>query len=176
MGFEEPDCEAGGGSAGMADSAAAASVWDQQMGRFKDAGSLLISPSMCHQADETYLKPFDDAAKVKWDITNVHINKLDKEGIKKDLDHYASYGKPLWVSEFACVDDQNGFTACEDPTQINQYINDIVEILENDSRVVAYAFSNGIGLGQHWKLTNDDGSALSDAGQTYLNAIKKHAK
>jgi hypothetical protein len=38
------------------------------------------------------------------------VNKNTVQGVKCDLDHYwTSYGqKPLWITEFACVDDGNG--------------------------------------------------------------------
>jgi hypothetical protein len=64
------------------------------------AGSLLLSPSMCHQADETWLEPFSQQISRQWDITNLHINKNSADGIKKDLDYYwGKYGKPMWITE-----------------------------------------------------------------------------
>ena len=78
------------------------------------------------QAAEDWLTPFSKQINTPWDYTDVHINKNSIEGIKKDLDHYASYGKPLWVSEFACVDDSSSFIPCTDQNEINTYINLIV--------------------------------------------------
>lgn len=69
-----------------------------------------------------------------------------------DLDHYAQYNLPMMVTEFACVDDVNGFTPCENQDEINNFITTIVDILEKDERVVGYHFSSGIGLGGTWKL------------------------
>jgi hypothetical protein len=46
LGFEEPDCPAGGGSAGMSVSTAA-QVWNQYIAPKKNAGTLIASPSMC---------------------------------------------------------------------------------------------------------------------------------
>ena len=55
---------------------------------------------MCKQADEEFLTPFKAQIKAEWDVTNLHINKLDMEGVKKDLDHYwDTYKKPMWVIE-----------------------------------------------------------------------------
>ncbi len=94
-------------------------------------------------------------------------------GVQKDLDYYwTTYGKPMWITEFACVDDANGFTPCTDQTQINTFINEIVDLFENDSRVYAYAYSTGEGLGDVWPLWS--GSGLTASGQTYLNAISKY--
>lgn len=76
-----------------------------------------------------------------------------------DLDHYASYGLPMIVTEFACVNDVNGFVPSEDQAEINNFITMIVDILENDPRVIGYAFSSGDGLGGTWKLVSS-GSSL----------------
>lgn len=46
-------------------------------------GSVLISPSMCHQADEVFLTPFKALISTQWDVTNLHINKKDMAGVTK---------------------------------------------------------------------------------------------
>jgi len=51
--------------------------------------------------------------------------------------------------QFACVDDKN-WKPRTDQTVIDKYINDIVKLFEGDSRVYAYAYSNGLGLGKVW--------------------------
>ena len=51
--------------------------------------------------------------------------------------------------QFACVEDQS-WTPCTDQTEIDQFISDIVKLFEEDSRVYAYAYSNGEGLGDVW--------------------------
>lgn len=100
---------------------------------------------------ETWLTPFKQAITRDWDITNIHINKNSVAGAKADIDYYYNkYGKPIWVSEFACVDDSTGFVPCTDQSEINGYINDVVDLFESDSRVYAYAYSNGAGLGSVW--------------------------
>lgn len=59
---------------------------------------------MCHQADETFLTPFKQLIITEWDVTNLHINKKDMTGVKKDLDYYwNTYGKPMWVTEVSLL-------------------------------------------------------------------------
>lgn len=70
------------------------------------------------------------------------------------------------------MDDANGFTPSTDQGQINAYINDMVDLLENDSRVYAYSMSEGMGLGDVWPPWKD--GALTESGRTYLNAISKY--
>jgi hypothetical protein len=52
------------------------------------------------------------------------------------------------------VDDKN-WKPCTDQTVIDKYINDIVKLFEGDSRVYAYAYSNGLGLGDVWPAFTD---------------------
>lgn len=171
IGFEEPDC-AGAGSANMPDPAVGAKVWESVQAPWKSKGSVMISPSMCKQADETWLTPFKNQISTAWDVTNVHINKKDMAGVRLDIDHYYNtYGKPLWVTEFACVDDAN-WIPCTDQSEINSFISQIVDLFEGDYRVAAYAYSDGIGLGSVWPTVS--GGQLSASGQAYLSAISKY--
>ncbi|KAF7336698.1 Glyco-hydro-cc domain-containing protein [Mycena venus] len=172
LGFEEPDCPSGGGSAGMSVADGVAS-WEKNIAPFKAKGTKLGSPSMCKQVAETWLKQFSQQIKTDWDFTAVHINKNNMDGVRADIEHYAGYGKPLWITEFACVDDSSGFVPCTDQGEINDFINQIVPLFEGDSRVAAYAYSNGEGLGNVWPMTNSNG-ALTESGQTYINAISKY--
>ncbi|KAL4258327.1 Alkali-sensitive linkage protein [Pleurotus pulmonarius] len=171
LGFEEPDCE-GNGSAGMSVDNGVYQ-WEKMIAPLKASGTKLGSPAMCKQADETWLAQFNKKVKTPWDFTAIHINKDNMDGVRKDLDHYwNTYKKPIWVTEFACVNDHNTFTPCTDQGKINTFINQIVDLLQNDSRVVAYAYSNGLGLGNVWPMWRN--GRLSPSGQTYLNAIRKY--
>lgn len=58
----------------------------------------------------------------------------------------------MLTSQFACVDDVNGFQPCTNQQQINDFIHMAVGVFESDSRVAAYAFSNGAGLGDVWPM------------------------
>ncbi|OCF34428.1 hypothetical protein I317_03518 [Kwoniella heveanensis CBS 569] len=174
MGFEEPDCSTEG-SANI-DVSTAVGLWDSLIGPWKAKGSTLISPSMCHQAAEKYINwlgAFNQQISVPWDITNLHINKNSMDGVKEDIDYYwNTFGKPIWVTEFACVDDSSSFIPCTDQTEINDYINQIVDLFESDERVHAYGYSNGLGLGDVWPMYTN--GALTASGQTYLSAISKY--
>lgn len=86
----------------------AAPLWNSVIAPFKSKGSLLLSPGMCKQADEDWLTPFMQqiGSENMWDITSIHINKLDKAGAMTDIDHYwNTYGKPIWVTEVSSVFD-----------------------------------------------------------------------
>ena len=119
------------------------------------------------------------------------------------------YGKAIWVTEFACVDgrllcimlykalplltclaDNQGFTPCSDQQEINNFINSIVPYMQNNPNISAYAYSNGLGLGDLWPLMQGDSLRYSfslmqcvqtlssccdsESGKTYLAAIEKY--
>ncbi|KAB8349403.1 hypothetical protein FH972_023430 [Carpinus fangiana] len=176
LGFNEPDCTGADTSANM-DVGQGIDLWNQYIAPMGDKGSLLGSPSMCLQKDESWLQDFKNAGPSRdWDFTAIHVYKPDMDGVQQDIDHYwDTYQKPIWVTEFACVYDQDSFTACTDQGQINQWINDVVDLFENNEHVMGYAYTDGGGLGDAWLPTNEDGSALSESGQTYLDAISNSA-
>ncbi|KAG6891380.1 hypothetical protein C0992_008091 [Termitomyces sp. T32_za158] len=84
LAYEEPDCPPGSGSAGMTVSAGV-SGWERLIVPLGKKGSLMGSPSMCKQADETWLAEFSSKVSTQWDFTAVHINKNNIDGVKKDI-------------------------------------------------------------------------------------------
>ncbi|KAK1036393.1 hypothetical protein LTR33_016356 [Friedmanniomyces endolithicus] len=170
-GFYEPDC-ACTMSSDMSTSDAA-TQWESLIAPLAAKGTVLGSPSMCKQYDEDFLTPFKSAIQTDWDVTSIHINKPNVTEAQKDVEYYVqTYGKKVWVSEFACVNDQPSWSPCTDQTQIDTFINDVVSYFEGSSDVVAYGPSNGAGLGDAWPLTDSTTGELTATGTTYVNAIK----
>ncbi|OQO01901.1 hypothetical protein B0A48_12374 [Cryoendolithus antarcticus] len=170
FGFYEPDCNCPDSS--EMTTGEAASDWDSLIAPLAKEGTVLGSPSMCKQKDEDFLTPFKSAISTDWDVTSVHINKPDLDGVKAVVEYYwNTYQKPIWVSEFACVNDTPSWSPCTDQTQVNSLINDAVAYFQSNEHVVAFGPSNGNGLGDVWPLTDSAGK-LTTSGQTYLNAIK----
>ncbi|KAH8690725.1 hypothetical protein BGW36DRAFT_306167 [Talaromyces proteolyticus] len=172
LGFNEPDCSPPDSSSIAEDKGA--QVWNDMIAPWGQKDALLGSPAMCKQADEDWLTLFESKISRDWDFTAIHVYKNSMDGVNKDLDHYwDTYEKPIWVTEFACVDDQNEFTPCTDQNEINSFINDIVDLFEGDDRVYAYAYTDGDGLGNVWPPTNN--GQLTESGQSYLSAISKYS-
>jgi len=175
LGFNEPDCS-GSASAGMSPSDAAG-LWISDIVPVGNKGALLGSPAMCMQSSETWLKPFEAAlgGAKSWDFTTVHLYTDNMADAKTTLDHFSSYGRPLWVTEFGCV--HTGFTACDSQSDIDTFIYGVVSLFEGYDLVHAYAFTDGGGLGNLWLPTNNGqyGTGLSASGTTYGNAIAQYA-
>ncbi|KAF2862077.1 glycoside hydrolase family 128 protein [Piedraia hortae CBS 480.64] len=170
FGFFEPDCYCPMSS--DMSTRDAANAWNQHMVPLKNKGTILGSPSMCKQYDEDFLEPFSqEGLEHQWDVTSIHVNKPNIDEVKKVVEHYTKYNKPIWVSEFACVNDQPSWSPCTDQDQINSFIYDSVRYFESHPSVVAYGPSNGMGLGDVWPLTDSNGE-LTTSGKTYLYAIQ----
>ncbi|KAF9448328.1 glycoside hydrolase family 128 protein [Macrolepiota fuliginosa MF-IS2] len=189
LGYEEPDCASGGGSSSVSVDQGVRE-WEGLMAPLKKRGTKIGSPSMCKQADETWLEAFSKKINTPWDFTAIHVNKDNLDGVKEDIvrrpiqdkptttnrieqDHYwSTYGKPIWVTEFACVNDRNTFQPCTNQQEIDAFIQQVVDYFEHDSRVYAYAFSNGEGLGNVWPMMQN--GVFSESGKAYLAAISKY--
>lgn len=176
LGFNEPDCTGWDTSANM-DVSEGTSLWNSMIVPKGNEGALLGSPSMCMQKDETWLKKFQSSGLARdWDFTAIHVYKPDMKGVQEDIDHYwNTYKKPIWVTEFGCVHDQDNFTPCSDQGEINNWIRNVVDLFEQNEHVMAYAYTDGGGLGTAWLPTVNNGQALSESGKTYLDAISKYA-
>lgn len=173
LGFNEPDCDGRDTSAKM-NVDQGVRLWNQYIAPKGQQGALLGSPSMCMQKDEWWLKQFSQKNLNRpWDFTAIHVYKADMDGVRQDIDHYwNTYGKPILITEMACVHDNGQFTACWDQNQINQWIYDVVDLLEADDRIMGYAYTDGGGLG----LTSPmDGDNLSASGKAYLGAISRYS-
>ncbi|KAF4986816.1 hypothetical protein FGRMN_10663 [Fusarium graminum] len=176
LGFNEPDCSGQDTSAKMTVSKGV-SLWNSLIVPKGNSGALLGSPAMCMQKDEKWLKSFSTGGISKsWDFTAIHIYKPDMAGVQADIDYYwNTYKKPIWVTEFGCVYDQDGFRACTDQGQINKWIADVVDLFQNNPHVKAYAYTDGGGLGTAWLPTKNNGKELSESGKAYLAAISKYS-
>lgn len=177
LGFYEPDCDctaANQGSDGMTDVAQGVAKWQATLARLPAAfGTKLGSPSMCKQKDETWLSSFTfDHGVNDWSFTNIHINKPNVAAAQDDIKYYyEKYGKKIWISEFACVNDQPSWSPCTDQTQIDKFINETVPAFEKDDRVIAYGPSNGMGLNTAWPMFDSSTKDLTHTGQIYLAAL-----
>ncbi|KAI5362523.1 Putative glycoside hydrolase superfamily [Septoria linicola] len=170
FGFYEPDCNCPYSSQMTVE--AAANNWNNLLVPIAKKGTVLGSPSMCKQFDEDFLTPFKAKITSPWNITSIHVNKPNLAGIKADVEYYRKkYGKPIFVSEFACVHDQGGFSPCSTQAEVDQFLKDAVKYFQSQSDVVGYGPSNGAGLGNVVPLTTSNGQ-LTASGRTYLNAIK----
>ena len=56
----------------------------------------------------------------------------------------------------AFLADSQGFIPCTDQMEIDNFINEIVPYMQENLNISAYAYSNGLGLGDVWPLMQGD--------------------
>ncbi|KAK3170265.1 hypothetical protein OEA41_009652 [Lepraria neglecta] len=170
MGFYEPDWTPPDSS--NISPTSAASTWSTLLAPLGTKGTILGSPSLATQKDESWLTPFENASEhPTWDYTCIHTNKPNVTGVMEDVEYYlGKYKKPIWVSEFACVDDVT-WAPYVDADEIKMFIQEVVAFLQGNESVVAYGYSNGDGLGDVWSMIDSTTGAITASGQGYLDAI-----
>lgn len=63
----------------------------------------------------------------------------------------------LRVRSLTSTPDVNGFVPCTNQDEINRYINAVIPFFESHHQISAYAYSNGLGLGDVWPLIAANG-------------------
>ncbi|KAI5237895.1 hypothetical protein E4T42_09125 [Aureobasidium subglaciale] len=174
FGFYEPDCDCPS-SSHITDVNVGVQKWNELIKPLRSRGIALGSPPMCTQLDQSWLTNFA-AQGVTWDITSIHVNKPTvAEGIKVVEYYVQKFGKPVWVSEFTCVNDQN-WSSCGDQATVNAFIDGMVKYFEGNDMVLAYGANNGEGVPGVWNLmTSSWPPQLTATGQHYQSVLKSLA-
>jgi hypothetical protein len=167
LGFNEPDCSSEASS--NIDPYYAASLWNQYFAPLGAKGTVLVSPAMCMQDSETWLQPFRSAISTDFDVVSVHIYQGNLADVQRVVNHYRQYGKPLWITEFGCVNNpSSGFNGCTDQGQINSFIWQVVQWFEEQGDIMAYSPADV--WGSNWVLNY--GTWATETGNQYLSAVQ----
>lgn len=171
FGFYEPDCDCDS-SSHIPDVTTGYDKWNQYIAPLASRGIKLGSPPMCTQLDQTWLSTFKSLGGT-WDITSIHVNKpTAAEGMEVVEYYYNTFGKPIWVSEFTCVDDTD-WTSCGDQDVVNDFITQMVDYFEGNDNVIAYGANNGEGVPGVWNLmTSDWPPQLTATGLHYQSVLE----
>jgi hypothetical protein len=169
LGFNEPNF---GAQANLTPQQAAA-AWPQLEQIADQRGLKLVSPALnycggnCNETDPfVWLDAFFAACTgCRVDYVALHWYACDKSALRFILDKYEAYGKPVWLTEFACLD-----AADTSVTVQTSYMNDAVPLLENDAKVFRYAWFIGRSFpsGEPDNLFGAPGQ-LTPLGQNYVD-------
>ncbi len=146
LGFNEPNFKSGQANLSAADAAA---LWPLLEQIARDKGLKLVSPAVnycggsCWATDPVaYLDDFFAACAARGgcqvDAIAVHSYMCYGSALSSYLDRFAKYGKPIWLTEFACGDDASRKT-----TGQGAYMNEAVPLLEGRADVFRYAWFLG---------------------------------
>jgi hypothetical protein len=167
LGFNEPNR----GDQSNITAAMAAQLWPRIEQIAKDKNLLIGSPSPqyctgnCNDTDPFHwLDAFFAACTgCKVDFIATHWYACTGAALTDHLSKFKKYGKPIWVTEFSCMDSGDQSTAGE-----AAYMKTAVDILEKDPMVFRYAWFTG-------RWTNPSGisllagdGTLTDVGNQYM--------
>jgi hypothetical protein len=168
LGFNEPNF----GAQANLTPAQAAAAWPL-LEEIADARGLeLVSPAVnycggdCNQTDpKVWLEEFFAACQgCRVDHVAIHWYACTGDALAWYVDQFADFGKPIWVTEFSCLDQPDISLAAQ-----LGYMNQAVPILEDDPRVFRYAWFIGRSVPEveDFNLFDDPGS-LSPLGERYV--------
>ncbi len=143
LGFNEPNFA----SQSNLTPGAAAALWPQLEQLADERNLLLVSPALnycggqCNETDPfVWLQKFFDACtNCRVDFIALHWYACTKSALQSYLSNYkAKFDKPLWLTEFSCLDDQ---TITVDKEM--SYLPDALSVLEADPIVFRYSWFTG---------------------------------
>ena len=148
LGFNEPNFQLGQANLSAAEAAA---MWPLLEQIASDRGLELVSPAVnycgpagsCWATDPVaYLDDFFAACAARGgcrvDHIAVHSYMCYGSALRSYLDRFQKYGKPIWLTEFACGDDASRKT-----TGQVAYMDEAVPLLEGRADVFRYAWFIG---------------------------------
>jgi hypothetical protein len=167
--FNEPEA----GAQSNLTPAQAAALWPKVEAFAQSRNLQIVSPGVnfcggnCNETSpyDWLDKFFAACAGCQVDYVALHWYACTKAALTSTLAQYeAKYKKPLWVTEFSCLDSSNITAAIE-----LQYAQDAVAALEADPMVFRYAWFTGRDSQQPAvNLLGAASGALTPLGQTYV--------
>jgi Glycosyl hydrolase catalytic core len=169
LGFNEPNF----GTQANLTPAQAAAAWPQLEQIAKARNLKLVAPAVnycggnCNETDPfKWLDAFVAACSgCQVDYIAFHWYACSKDALTSMLTRFESYGRPVWLTEFACLDNADTSEAAQET-----YMKAAVPVLEADPKVFRYAWF--IGRSSPGSSTYDlfaSPGALTPLGSTYTS-------
>lgn len=175
LGFNEPNFKS---QANMTPRQVAA-AWPKVEAVARDYGLKIVGPAVnwcdeCLTEDGVtfydpidYLDAFYEACKdCKVDFVAVHTYMCHSGALISFIDRFKKYGKPIWVTEFACWDQPNITVQMQKSLVIGA-----LDYLENDPMIYKYSWFNG-GRNNAYPfidLFDKEPGSLTELGELYVN-------
>jgi hypothetical protein len=170
LGFNEPNFFA---QADLSASEAAA-LWPQVEQVAQSKNLKLVSPAVnfcgddanktgpCHDTNPVhYLSDFFAACQgCTVDYVAVHWYNCDTASLTWYLDQFKQFGKPIWLTEFACV-----YGGDRSPAGQEAYMRKAIPLLDADADIFRYSWFSGDAIAEA-KLIDGSGG-LTPLGQVY---------
>ncbi len=159
----------------------AAALWPKLEDFAKSRGMKIVSPALnycggqCNETNPfTWLDAFFAACQgCRVDYMALHWYACTKDALASVIGQYETkYRRPLWLTEFSCLDSDNITEAGEE-----QYMRDAVALLESDPMVFRYAWFTGR-FDQHHEidLLATASGQLTALGKQYISLLPVPAR
>jgi Glycosyl hydrolase catalytic core len=152
----------------------AAALWPQIQSFANARGMKIVSPAVnycgspCNDTDpfDWLTKFFAACTNCQVDYVAMHWYACTKSALTSTVAKYEQmFGKPLWVTEFSCLDTSSDVT---DAFELS-YMKDAVAALEADPMVFRYSWFTGRSSGSPpISVLGSDGGVLTPLGQQYV--------
>jgi len=171
LGFNEPNMNHGAGGADMSVEQVVG-FWPQIEQAATDHGvAVLVGPNVANvKPDEWYDNFFNQCPNCRVDAIGFHSYSCDLQNMQSLVGKLQKYGKPLWLTEFACADNPKSIpgndAGSKDWNMQCEYMKQVIPYLEGEASVAKYA----------WYSFNSDytgnsqlvsGGQLTDLGNCY---------
>lgn len=151
----------------------AAGLWKQYLEPLHDNGYTLISPA-CTNAPSGKIwmqKFFENCQGCHVDQVAVHFYGTDAQALIDYVeDMYATFGKQIWVTEFACQDFSGGKQSNQQ--QVTEFMQKVTAYMDHTDKVGQYfafgALTNMGNVNPKNQLLNPSGSGLTALGELYI--------
>lgn len=140
LGFNEPMIFEAQGGVNMS--------LDQVLARWPDVEKVatardltLVSPALTFANNGGLNGPefmqafFERCPECRVDAIAMHTYTCEVEWVRDHIEPYREFGLPIWVTEFACFD--------EDPERVKRFMRETVEFFEGDDDIARYAWFMG---------------------------------
>jgi hypothetical protein len=109
---------------------------------------------------------FSECPDCRVDYIAVHNYMCYSGALSSDLNAYKKYGKKIWLTEYACWDQQNITLAMQ-----KSYMKGSIDYLENDTMIFRYAWFTGnrSGAYPYLDIYAPQSGKLSELGQFYVS-------
>ncbi|KAI0313320.1 hypothetical protein OF83DRAFT_562929 [Amylostereum chailletii] len=171
LGFNEPDL-AGQANLSPGD---AANLWKQYLEPLRSQGYRLISPATT--TGTGWLTNFNTACAggCNYDAIAVHAYAADTTTFEGIVSAYRTFGKNVWVTEFACQDYSGAGKVCTQ-AETSSFMAATTSWMQEQSWITAYFWFapmtptqlSAIGVNPTNALVADGGVSLTALGQQYI--------
>jgi len=171
FGFNEPNMNPGAGGASM-EVGQVVGFWPQIEQAANDHGvSVLVGPNVANiKPDQWYDDFFNQCPNCRVDAIGFHSYSCDLQNMKNLVDKLRKYGRPLWLTEFACADNPHAIAGNDGGSKDwywqCEYMKEVLPYLEGEDIIAKYAwFSFDTGYTGQSSLVKD--GQLTDLGNCY---------